>query len=317
VAPAKKSTNYSYVVKDVFVVYDSATSKYGLKDIYGTWRIPMGKYAALVMPSKLDTSGVLHYNSYEEYEEGENWQGYVRFDGKELTPAKFKWTGFISNNLSAFTKNGKNYGYINTCTGKLQIRPKFYFANCFLNGTAEVKKKDKNYMLKALIDKSGKQLFPEEYEGYASRFNGDYILVRKNNKWGIMNKEGQVTVPFIYDKTDYTDCKFGIFVLTKDKKCGAINGEGEIIIPFEYDPLSANYPGLRPITPHMISVYKNNKYGIVDRDNNILVPIEYPAISTSIYGPLRHGLIRVSDNSRIKHRTIGYLDLSLNRYWED
>jgi hypothetical protein len=316
VAPAKKSTNYSYVVKDVFVVYDSATSKYGLKDIYGTWRIPMGKYAALNMPSKQDTSGTITYYTFDEYEQRETWRGYMKTSGEPLTPPKFKWIGFITEGTSAYTKNGKKYGYINTSTGKLHIRPKFYFTKCFLNGIAEVKKKDKNYMQRALINKNGKELFPEVYEGYASGFNGDYILVKKNNKWGILNKEGQVTVPFIYDKKSYYKDENNMFFLSKNGKSGSTDGKGNIIIPFIYDVSKSGYPTLKWITPNLVRAQLNGKWGIIDRNNKILVPFNFPEISASILNKLHGGLIWISDDS-YHDGTVGYLDLSLNQYWED
>ena len=142
------------------------------------------------------------------------------------------------------------------------------------------------------------------------------ILVKNNDKWGIMNKKRKLTVPFVYDQRNYYGDDYGMFFLSKNKKSGSIDGEGNIQIPFIYDGSRGGYPTLKFITPNLIRAQLNGKYGIIDRENNVLVPFKYPGISTALLSKLRGGLIEITDRSYYREM-VGYMDLSFHEYWEE
>lgn len=88
-----------------------------------------------------------------------------------------------------------------------------------------------------LINTNGEFVIPCKYSFIANGFDNEYILVRINNKCGYARKStGEIVVPCIYD-IDYSGWKFceGLVPVKKNGKYGYINDENGIVIPFVYD----------------------------------------------------------------------------------
>lgn len=69
----------------------------------------------------------------------------------------------------------------------------------------------------------------------------------------------------------------GLMAAQKDGKYGMIDKEGSVIIPFEYDQLdqrgyTGEYLGLED---GYLGAVKDNKFGIVDINNNVVIPFEH------------------------------------------
>lgn len=106
----------------------------------------------------------------------------------------------------------------------------------------------------------------------------DYGIVRvyNNGKWGLLNKKGEIIVPFYYDNMgDFID---GISVVKVDKKYGAIDTNGKIVVPIDFyvqdfvPKFSGGRLGIRKRTNAGI------KAGYIDKEGNEVIPCIYDKV---------------------------------------
>lgn len=147
----------------------------------------------------------------------------------------------------------------------------------FSEGLACVKKDDKY----GVIDKTGSLIVPCEYDwiGYSTE---GMIPVKKGDKWGLVDKTGSLVVPLEYDELGYFN--EGLTYAKKGDKWGYINKTGSIVIPLEYNVAC-------PFSEGIALVNKDNKYFYIDKTGKI-------ALSLDIYGfqgYLNEGMLVVSN----------------------
>lgn len=132
-----------------------------------------------------------------------------------------------------------------------------------------------------LFDKNGKYGFINKYgeeiiaPAYvdARQFKEGLSAVRNNrNKWGYIDKEGTLVIPFQFDRADVFSGGFAPAGIFDGRKMGYINTSGEIVIPLIYDETYVfNDDGYAVVK-------QGDKYGAIDEDNNIIIPLEYNAL---------------------------------------
>ncbi len=165
-------------------------------------------------------------------------------------------------------------------------------------------------------------LFINKLTGYKLSFQtSDNIIAKRNDKWGIVDSDGNVKVPFIYDeifkqnintnenieisedsaqgkiKLEYfpQDNIDNIFLAGKGKKYGVINENNEILVPFEYIKYSED----NDMTELKAQINKTMQRDI-QRENNQNIRRELPWIITAcILSPLYLVLPISSVNMRI------------------
>jgi hypothetical protein len=74
------------------------------------------------------------------------------------------------------------------------------FVDDFQNDFARVRKDDKY----GYINKQGKEVIPLIYDEVYN-FQNDFAIVRNNNKFGFINREGIEVIPLIYDNASQAD----------------------------------------------------------------------------------------------------------------
>ena len=149
-----------------------------------------------------------------------------------------------------------------------------------------------------------KGLFINKYDKEVfEKSEKDSLVVKKNDKMGVINKLGEEVVNCEYDditfidgyiavavkdeKIEYTDIRnkkkleydhiIKSYVLgskkeiyravVKNKKCGIINSTSKEVIPVQYDNMAIDSDGFR--------VIKNNKFGFLDLKGKIILPCKY------------------------------------------
>ena len=100
--------------------------------------------------------------------------------------------------------------------------------------------------------------------------NKGYYIALKEDKYGIVDSQDRIIIPFIYD--EYADdADNGLITVSLNGKFGIIDLNNNIIIPFEYEVI-------RNYLPENLVAKKNGKYGLINLNNEI--------ISNFIYGDL-------------------------------
>ena len=136
--------------------------------------------------------------------------GYVDRNGKLLTDFRYSSADYsfgydISKKLAVVCRNGM-YGYINEkCEEAIPLQ--YQFADTFYEGLAAVVKDNKV----GFINENGVEVIPCQYEVHYSNysdgkkgltwnsFEGGNAVLKKNGKWGIIDKQGNSVTEFKYD----------------------------------------------------------------------------------------------------------------------
>lgn len=143
------------------------------------------------------------------------------------------------------------------------------------------------------VNRNGETVIPIIYDYAMVTFSEGLLAVKKENKWGYVDENHNVVIPFEYDNiSDYQfeDGKFWmknnsvlgtvdyfrgkkVFVC-KDGKIGIINKQNEIVFPFIYRDISS-YNGNYICVSH-----DKLKYGVVDFQNKTILPFIYDFLNS-------------------------------------
>lgn len=111
---------------------------------------------------------------------------------------------------------------------------------------------------------------------YASEFYGNLALIKNNNLWGYIDKNGtEIIKPQFQNAEIMQNGKAKVYL---NNKVGLIDSLGKIIVPIEFESLEENYDG--------IQLKKGTKVGLLTNDGAYIDPI-YTEIKISgnfIYG---------------------------------
>ena len=171
--------------------------------------------------------------------------------------------GNVSDEL-ILSKRDDKYGYVDT-KGNIVIDFKYNYGYNFKYGYSIVRT---TYDKLILIDKSDKEVLDlSTYEG-AYFMNEKFIAVKENDKWGLIDFEGNKVVDTIYNYL--TDIYEGFLVASLTHNTfRLINTNGEVILDLEdYDMVGAISEGLIPVT-------KNKKIGFIDLKGNVVIDFLY------------------------------------------
>lgn len=104
-----------------------------------------------------------------------------------------------------------------------------------------------------------------------SRYN-HFQIIEKNQRMGIMNPQGNIIFPLLYEKID--SFHYGIARVTKDKKIGYVDTTGKWKIPPVYDDLYLfNSFG-------SALALQNGKYGWINKRNETVIPFLYKNVQS-------------------------------------
>jgi hypothetical protein len=140
--------------------------------------------------------------------------GFIDRTGKLLLPLEYSYLSPLCEGLTISVKDG-HISYIDKMGNTPFLTPHFDRMNCFREGFASVKKDGKW----GCIDKSGELVIPLAYDNdFIIIFSEGFAAVKVNDKWGYIDKTGKVAVPLEYDHAEPV-CE-GLAVVRKDDKWG-------------------------------------------------------------------------------------------------
>lgn len=149
-----------------------------------------------------------------------------------------------------FKDNSGKSGFSDRENQELLIPANYDYAYSFSEGLANVRKDGKW----GFIDKLGKTVIPFIYDD-AELFYAGLASVAKDGKYGYIDRSGKTVIPFLYDYADYYS--FGLARVKKAGKWGYIDKSGKTVISFIYD-MAHSFHGLA-------KVKKDGKEGYIDK----------------------------------------------------
>ena len=139
-----------------------------------------------------------------------------------------------------------------------------------------VKKGDKWFFVRA---EKGERVDDREYDEVSGPWkDGDHFSYAKK-EWGpgrgLINGGGRVVFMPLYD-TMPIPLENKTFLVCKNGQPGIINRRGEVIVPFgEYQHVEENFERLLCYTYNFTVVKSNGKYGAIDHEGKVAIPIIY------------------------------------------
>ena len=114
--------------------------------------------------------------------------------------------------------------------------------------------------------------------------NGFMKIYTDNNKYGFINKQGEVITKNNYDKVNDFD-KSGYAIVSNDNTYGIINSSGKEVVPLKYDEIkfldSKLFSNVEKMTSEELFIYRdNNSYGIINSQGKILAKAVYDNFKT-------------------------------------
>lgn len=154
------------------------------------------------------------------------------------------------------------------------------------------------------MDNSGVVIIKPQYEEVCA-FKNNLAAVKKKDKWGFIDKNNNVVIPFIYDILkpvhrlkklyDYTR---SVFCDYEGELCapvvyngawGFINNKNQTVIPFRYEDICIN-PDVE--TSKLFCVKANNKWGFIDKKRNTVLKFVFDNVEITPHNPIYFTVIQ-------------------------
>jgi len=209
-----------------------------------------------------------NYNESKGYSEGlikvkkKKW-GFIDETGKFIIKPIYDDTQMFSNGMAAIKRKDK-WGFIDK-TGKIVIKPKYDNVTSFEEEIAFFQEKNKW----GIINKTGKIISKPKYELLMS-YQSNPAIIKENKKYSFINEKGNIS-SIAYDSLDYFIGN--IAWAKKGNKFGIINKNEEIILDFIYDDYFPFF--MQPDGIILSRIHLNNKIGFVNNDGKIIIEPKY------------------------------------------
>jgi hypothetical protein len=158
-------------------------------------------------------------------------------DGKIILPVKYKGLSSVGKDDFYITRNDKNLNGVYDLNG-INLLPEMYQFYTVDNYKIFALKDSKPQILdlkktEQVIEIDTNIIFIKTRRHFAmgERF---YQIVKKENKYGVINADNQIVIPLIFDEVKSSD-NWRYFLIKKNNKFGLINVKGQIIKEPIYD----------------------------------------------------------------------------------
>lgn len=227
--------------------------------------------------------------------------GYIDTLGNEVIPIKkYSYLHEFVDSMAVFEMAYefpiRKYGAFDI-TGSVVISETTNSLKILENGLMFIP--DSGYV--GLINRKGETIIPIKYLAISEFTNGIAIIKNKKEKFGLVDDQGNILTPIVYDriyeerfdllrqhieKMDEEVLSNGLLPAKKqinDKsKWGVIDLNGNVIIPFLYD-----YMGLFTQDVALVGEYYDGnkiKWGIINKKGTLVLPVTYNGLGNFQYG---------------------------------
>ena len=223
--------NLYFIIKDDKVVFESRDYKrVKIDDINSDIAIAIKEDASLEYIDLL-TRKVINFNDSKKYTYSD---GIVLEEDYDFTDKKTKYTVITPKEiLGSFT----------------DIKP---YNDIYVNGYMKIIVSDGKYNY---VDKKGKIISNNEYENASDFDKYGFAIVSKDNKKGIINKNGNEIIPLKYADITFLDDKLfdsiykktkeELFIFMENGKYGIISSKNKVVVKAVYDSfdmITIKYP---------------------------------------------------------------------------
>jgi hypothetical protein len=235
----------------------------------------------IVVPLKYNYLSYNDYGKDSYYEIGLNGKiGTLNTAGKEVIPPQYTFLyPMFDEGCAIFnaSKDEINNGWIDK-TGKV-VLPLIYKADVPCpgeEGLSRARISDSSYVF---VNKLGQQVFGKKFRN-ASGFNNGLAYVQEKDKYGIINNKGVYVVQPEYEKISQVwETDMEMFAVKKDGKWGFMDKSAKMVVPPTYDEPNDEGYGYSDISEGLIAVKQNGKWGFIDNKGNVIIPFLYDSAS--------------------------------------
>jgi hypothetical protein len=162
--------------------------------------------------------------------------------------------------VSIITNGTSKYGWLDSVGNKM-FDPVFDKVNFFYSKKKTTVKINSTYKIISIEN----EVINTDYD-YLSSIENNLIVVRLNNKYGIIDENNKIIIKPEYDNLyNFTE---GLACAKKNGKWGFINLKNKTVIPFIYDKGSIFSEGLA-------CMKKNGKWGYINNKNKVIINFKY------------------------------------------
>lgn len=209
--------------------------------------------------------------------------GYIDRFGNIAIKPQYEEVRLFADGIASFKKWGM-WGILNS-DGKEIRQPQYYRVEYFENGGLAVVSKGG---LWGFVDYNGNEVTELKYKGwhYLLSTRGTAIGIRNDEgKYALMDLTGREITKFEYDDfRNVSNENEGIVYVEKDGKTGLIDDDGVIVVPPIYDSvtrLSKNSSQFE-YTNYMLLQRRGEDSYVTDMKGNVISTITYPRIKVDI-----------------------------------
>jgi WG containing repeat len=196
-----------------------------------------------------------------------NKYGFIGEDGKAITKNIYKEVERFYEKKAAVVLED-NSGTIINVEGKEMFKP---LKNIQFKDIKKGLFKVYNIVTKksGVYNENGREIIPLIYDEI--ELGDDYIKVKKNNKYGTLDRENNIKIPLEYNEIYYRNNNQ--FICTKQKLYAVINNKNETIIPLNYNHIEM------VDEKYFFARALDSTTGVMDLNGKEILPVEY-----KIYG---------------------------------
>lgn len=259
--------------------------------------------------------------------------GLINRQGQELVPTIYEDVIYPTDSMIRVMQHGL-YGYLRA-DGSKAVAPQYRAASGFSEGLAVVTvASDSGRLVYTFVDHDGHQVFDATYD-YAYPFQNGYAVVKRDERYGIIDRRGSVVVPIRHESVTGVDPN-GLFAVFDPavQKFAMFNTRGRQITPYLYDAISGYgdgyylfqrdgrygyfnvhgherfglYESANAFVDGLAMVARDGRYGIIDTRGREVLPIAYDNSYTSPDNYFFHDGLAVVE----KDHLFGYCDTKGN-----
>lgn len=124
-----------------------------------------------------------------------------------------------------------------------------------------------------VVDCNNQEVLEPQYEDIKSMTDDGKYIVKENEKWELVNKDGTVNeITALENADDVAGIKLGNIIIENNNKFGVINQDGDEIVSTDYDDIKFAF------TDTFI-IEEDGKYGLANSENKIVIDPIYETMN--------------------------------------